>query len=200
MIRWFGRLLAALRGRRPPLIGTLADERKGKFFSWFHLEERKAVSAEADGRSWHYYRPQGSTFQTLVKLDVLTSSDDQIVGARLSLDRSFIDDRRNAAFARDIAKSFLTWSLCNEPDKGAHALIANIADLGASGSPVIMRASAAPPPLPPDTSGGYAVFLGRRDQATLALSRVRLILRNVALANGSSGQHWLTIEVGALHA
>jgi hypothetical protein len=194
MFHLFAKLLAALRGRASPLIGALANERKGEFFIWFHLAPRQASSPGDDGRTWHHFHPEGSDFQHLVKLDVLTAPNDEIVTARLSLDREFVEDRRNSPFARDIAKSFLAWSLRYEPSRDAQPLIANIATFGASGATVLARGDAPQPPI--DTTGGYAVYLGRREDATLSLTRVRLTLRNVALTNGSSGHRWLTIEVG----
>jgi hypothetical protein len=196
MFRLFAKLLAALRGGPAPLIGTLADERKGQFFTWFHLAPRQASSPGDDGRTWHHFHPEGSNFQHLVKLDVLTTPSDEIVAARLSLDREFVEDRRNSPFARDIAKSFLAWSLRHEPGRAtAQPLIGNIATFGAFGATVLTRGDAPQPPV--DTTGGYAVYLGRREEATLSLTRIRLTLRNVALTNGSSGHRWLTVDVAA---
>jgi hypothetical protein len=199
MVRLLGRLIAALfRRPRAPLVGTLKDERQGEFFTWFQLAERRAPAAPGgDGRTWHYFHPGGAAFQNLVKLDVQTAPDDEIVAVRLSLARSFVEDRRDSPFARDIAKSFLIWSLKHDPGQGAQPLIDNIAALAASGAPVIMRAGAAPPTPPADTTGGYAVYLGRRDEATLALTRTGVTLRNISQANGSSGNRWLTIDVSA---
>src|SRR6266508_1479942 len=196
MFRLFAKLLAALRDRASASFsGTLANERKGEFFSWLHLEPRHAPAPGDDGRTWHYFHPEGSNFQHLVRLDVLTAGD-EIVAARLSLDRDFVEDRRNSPFARDIVKSFLAWSLRHESGRGAaEPLIANIASFGASGATVLMRSDATPPP--PDTTGGYAAYLGRREEATLSFTRTRLTLRNAALTNGSSGHRWLTIDVVA---
>src|SRR5262245_26046296 len=109
------RVIAALFGRPTPLFGRLADERKGEFFTWFNLVERGAPSPERDGHVRHYFHPSGPAFQRLVKFDLSVAADDTIVAAQLSLDRDFVEDARNSAFARDISKSFLAWSLLHEP-------------------------------------------------------------------------------------
>jgi hypothetical protein len=191
MIHLLRRFFAALFGRASPTaIGRLADERKGAFFTWFHLQERDAPVPEPDGYMRYCFHPSGPAFQEFVKLDLVVARDDAIVAAQLALDRDFVEDARNGPFARDIAKSFLLWALRHEPDAAARPLIANIANLSAAGTPVIAHASAMPGPPPEDSSGGYEAFLGQRLAARLSLAGASLALRNTA-----NGRRWLIIEV-----
>jgi hypothetical protein len=191
MIHLLRRFFAALFGRASPTaIGRLADERKGAFFAWFNLVPRSAPAADRDGRMRYGFHPSGPAFQEFVKLDLTVVHDDTIVGAQLGLDRAFVEDASKGPYARDIAKSFLTWTLRQEPSPGARALIANIANLAASGTPVIVRAGAMPPPPSADSSGGYDVYLGQRVAARLSLASASVALRNTA-----NGRRWLIIEV-----
>jgi hypothetical protein len=193
MFQWLRHTLAALFGRRsasPPLLGRLDEERKDEFFAWFNLEERSAPSPGGNGRMRYFFHPAGPAFQQFVTLDLTVARGGEIVGAVLAIDRDFVEDNRNGVFARDIAKSFLTWTLRHEPSGRARPLIDNIASLASSGAPVIMRADAAPPVPPVDDTGGYAVYLGQRAAAEIALEPLRLALRNRA-----NGRRWLILEV-----
>jgi hypothetical protein len=191
MLQLLRRVMAALFGRRSPAgIGKLAGERGGEFFAWFNLVERGTPTAQQDGRMRHGFHPAGSAFQSFVKLDLMVAHDDTILAAQLALDRDFVDDIRNGSYARDVAKSFLAWALRHEQGPAARALIANIANLAASGTPVIVRASAMPAPPPADSSGGYEVFLGQRVAARLPFEGASVALRNTA-----NGRRWLMIDV-----
>jgi hypothetical protein len=175
--------------RRPsqPCLGRLAEARKTEFFGWFNLVERVAPVAEQNGRMRHSFHPDGPAFQSLVRVDFVVTRDDAIVATQLALDRDFVEDEHNGAFARDIAKSFLGLALRNEQGEVERTLIANIASLASA--PVIVRGPVPPPP-PPDQSGGYAVYLGQRVVVELALEGTRLTLRNTA-----NGRRWLVIDV-----
>jgi hypothetical protein len=192
MLQWLRQVLAALLGRSsapPPLIGRLDEERKGEFFAWFNLEERSAPLPRHEGDMQYFFHPAGDAFQQFVKLDLTVARDGDIVGAELAIDRDFVEDARNSPFARDIAKSFLTWALRHEPSGRARPLVDNIASLANSSVPVIMRADAPPPCPPVDDTGGYAVYLGQRAAAEIALERLRLGLRNRA-----NGRRWLILD------
>jgi hypothetical protein len=189
-------------GRTPPR--TLVAERKTHFFVWFHLEPADAP-VTAGRPTWHSFRPSGPAFHPLVALDVGVDADSAIREARLGLDRAFIDGREDA-FARDIAASFLRWALDAGAVERAGPLIASIADLSAANAPVV--AAAMPPDPPADPTGAYAVFLGLRDAAALALGTAELRLAHFAgpLPPGSifdaaarvpagPGPAWLRIDV-----
>jgi hypothetical protein len=167
----------------------LSEERRGHFFSWFNLQpdgEPKPAGRDA----CLSFRPSGPAFHALVRLDVVVRDGDRIVGTELWVDRRFIE-RTQSSFARDIVASFLGWALQDDDAEAKNALIANIGDMCAANEPVIMRADAAPPKPPADRTGGYAVFGGAREFATLALGSADLTLRNVTCDDRS---RWLTIK------
>jgi hypothetical protein len=193
MLRFLRNSLASLLGRRQVPALRLAEERKSEFFSWFNLEERAPPTPAGAGCMRHAFHPSGPAFQEFVRLDLEVTRGDLISIAQLALDRSFVEEPRTSAFARDIAKSFLIWALRHEPGDGARALIDNIARRDSVGAPVIART--VPPIPPPDRTGAYDVYLGQRDAAELVLVQHRVHLRNRA-----NGRRWLIVEVRALSA
>ena len=56
-------IAARLRRHREPVPSPaarmLAAERKGHFFSWFHLDPLGDPVPAASGRTWHCFRPDG---------------------------------------------------------------------------------------------------------------------------------------------
>lgn len=177
------------RHSRTPRI--LAEERRGHFFSWFNLEPDGEPKLTG-GDTCVSFRPSGAAFHAFVRLEVMVRSRDQIAESELWVNRSFIDGMQSS-FARDIVAGFLTWALKYEEEETKNALIASIGDMSAANEPVITRPDGAPKGLSADRSGGYDVFMGRRDRATLALDGAVLTLRN-----GTSDDHslkWLTINV-----
>jgi hypothetical protein len=175
--------------RSPRARRLLSEERRGHFFSWFNLEpdgEPKPAGSDL----WLSFRPSGPAFHALVRLDVVVRGDDQIVGLELWVDRRFIDGKQSSS-ARDIVASFLGWALKDQDADPRDALIANIGNMRAANEPVIMRADAMPPIPPADRTGGYAVFTGRQELATIALGGVDLTLRNVTRDDHS---RWFTVQ------
>jgi len=140
-------LAAKLRGvLQPgwsPRARTLDQERKGHFFSWFHLDPAGDPAPASSGRTWHCFRPDGEAFRAFVELDVLIDRSGRILESRLGLDRAFADHPRNGVFARDLAKSYLQWGLTGPLGTQARTLIENIANPAAAGVPVLMRARVA---------------------------------------------------------
>jgi hypothetical protein len=184
----------------------LQNELHSDLFGFFHLEPTGTTAAGA--QTWHSYRPSGPAFHAQVEVDVLAGADGAIGAASIGLDRAFINDSRNAVFARDIAKSFLAWAI-RKPSPPVGNLIANIADLSAAGGTIIMH-SPAPRPPPPDRTGGYAVYLGRAQRAHIADAGMKLDFANFSGALPSarifetaaetaevtgSGAAWLRIDV-----
>jgi hypothetical protein len=184
---------------------NLQTEQKSDFFSFFHLIPDGSPVAAVGAQTWQSFRPSGPRFHSLVEVDVLTERDGTIRAARIGLDRSFINDPGRGVFARDIAKSFLDWSV-RDPSPQIAGLIANVADLSGAGGTVVMRGSATPPP--PDKTGLYVVYLGNEPQATLTDNGVTLTFTNLpgALTSASmiadkpaspataSGRGWLRID------
>jgi hypothetical protein len=186
---------------------SLESQLTSDFFGFFHLEPAGDPIAVAGGETLHSFRPSGPAFHALVEVDVLTDSAGAIRVASLGIDRSFIDDKHNSVFARDIAKSFLTWAIKNPSSQIAN-LIANVADLSGSEPPLIMRAPAPPPP-PPDTTGLYAVYLGKARRVTVTdggvtltftsfsgpLPAQRIFDADPAAVPAEDGPGWLRINV-----
>ncbi len=169
--------LSAVAASQPASAATLAAEQKSSFFQWFHLEESCPQAAAANGQTWHCFRPSGPDFRALVEVDVLTDSQGGIVGSQLGMDRAFVDGGRTAPFARDIGKSYLTWAVATAP--GDIAILAyNIGDLSQAGGTVIMRSDPTPQ-VPNDTTGGYAVYLGKTDKVSLPRPGFTLTLTNL---------------------
>ncbi len=75
--------------------------------------------------------------------------------------------------------------------QGKSQLIENIGDMRAAKVPVIMRADAIPPARADDRTGGSDVFLGREQNATIAIGNMILEMSNVRVPDGS---RWLAIR------
>jgi hypothetical protein len=215
-MRFISRLLTALIGiasvgaaaGSPALAVSLASAQKSDFFGFFNLAASGAPVAAGPDAVWHSFRPTGSAFHALVEVDVLTDRQGNIVESLLGIDRAFVDNRANGVFARDLAKSFLTWAVPAPPPAPIAVLIANIADPTQSGARVIMREGAVTTPSP-DTTGGYAVFLGKADRTVLKEAGFTLELANFAgafpaeriyapvwhTAAAQSGPRWLRLDV-----
>jgi hypothetical protein len=156
---------------------NLRTEQGSDFFTFFHLTEVGSPTALDTAHAWHSFRPSGQAFHDLVELDVLVGSDGTISAAFLGLDRSFIDDSRDGVFARDIAKSFLIWAI-RKPSPQINSLINNLGDLsGGSGTLIVMRGPAPARP-PPDTTGGYGVYLGRDQRVSFTDTGATLAFTN----------------------
>ncbi len=158
---------------------TLAEERKSHFFTWFNLTPSCPPVPGADFRIWHCFRPSGDQFRPLVEVAVQTDANDNVFDRRIGIDRSFIDDQRNSPFARDIAKSFLQWALPEPVSGDVKTLIQRIADLAASGPPIIFGNGAVEEPATPDLTGGYNVYLGHSARVALSAGPAGLKLINV---------------------
>jgi len=158
---------------------TLAAERNGHFFSWFHLDPLGDPVPVSSGRRWHCFRPDGEAFRAYVELDVLIDASGRILQSRLGLDRAFADHPRNGIFARDLVKSYLQWGLAEPSSREARSLIESIANPAAAGVPVLTRRSSAPPTPGEDTTGGYLAYLGRRASAEAVFGDSKLTIANL---------------------
>ena len=171
----------------------LSQERDSDFFRWFHLAPT-GVSSPGDNGQWIVFRPESAEFGSLVEVAALTDPDGVIHAAQLSVARSFIDGR-NAPFARDIVKSFLTWAAPTQRTKELALLIAHLEDprLSARGT-VFVGPDAPNTPAEPDRTGALDVYLGRRDEAAFDAGSLRLRFSN----NGPSNQRRFRIDADGL--
>jgi hypothetical protein len=160
-------------------VRKLDDERRGHFFSWFHLDPLGDPVPTGSGRAWHCFRPAGEAFRAFVELDILVHQSGRILQSCVGLDRVFLDHPRNGVFARDLVKSYLQWGLDELARAQARALIDNIANPAASGVPVLIHARSMPPAPGEDTTGGYLVYLGKRTSAEAIVGNSKLTMTNM---------------------
>ena len=92
----------------PGLLGSdLALARThSDYFEFFHLEPIGEAQLSARGKM-NSFKPTGLAFRQVVTVYVETNPQDSIVGIRVVLARSFIEDPQNGIFARDLIKSSL---------------------------------------------------------------------------------------------
>lgn len=89
------------------LGGDLAFARThSDYFEFFHLEPSGDAQPSAGGKM-NCFKPTGPAFRQVVAVYVETNPEDSIVGIRVVLARSFIEDPQNGIFARDLIKSSL---------------------------------------------------------------------------------------------
>lgn len=169
----------------------LAAIAQGDFFDWFHLE-----LFDGDPKSTGSYRPSGAAFRDLVNLHLTGNAINQLQEAKLCMDRAFIADRKNGAFARDITRSFLNWALPAGDRAKIAGLVEEIGNMAATGAPVIRHASVPDPILPVRPSAGYRVFLGNDKDCDIDLGARKLRLVNLLPADARGGKDdWLWILI-----
>jgi hypothetical protein len=150
--------------------GAVAGLRKTHFFDWFQLEPVGGAS----GAGETVFRPSGEAFHALVSLTSRADADGRLTGLSLNVARSFIDDARQGAFARDVVKSFL------EAVSGGAAAARLLADeivFRPPNAAMIVRGQG--PQLSGEPSAAYLAFAGRRRDASLDLSGVTLSFANL---------------------
>jgi hypothetical protein len=170
------------------LGASLEEARTSDFFQWFHLAEVREGAAidhgaqQIAGETWHRFRPSGASFHEVVELAVGVDGDERICTACLGIDRAFISDARIRPFARDIAKSFLSWILPADANNALAAEIDAISQFCDGESVVIARAAAVPAPGQPRMSrlaGGMAdVFIGNAAHAEQTIGPIRISFEN----------------------
>ena len=161
--------MAATFGQFGDTQAGLADN---GFFNWFNL----APTDEGAGAGETVYRPTGETFHTLVGLISRVGPDGELQGLTLTVARSFIDDRRQGSFARDVIKSFLG-AIAGPEDQALAPIVTEIQFRDAPG-PILMRGE--PPALPARPSAAFLVMTGASSSAEIELTRARLALANDA--------------------
>jgi len=175
----------------------VAEAADHDFFRWFHLVRYEAARRLADGTTWHGFRPEGAQLRDLVTVNLETDSAGRIVDAKLCLDRAFIEHPKDGSFARDIAASFLRWSV-PKGEQGRDALVAFLQELGDLGPNVIRLAGARPSVVPQDDPTPLSrVFLGQDKESGVALGAARLRLINLQAREGPRDPRhdWIWIQV-----
>jgi hypothetical protein len=170
------------------------------FFRWFGLQRYEPPQSLAGGGVWHGFRPDGAAFRDFVTVNLETDGTGRIADAKLCLDRAFIGHPQHGAFARDIAASFLRWSLGGAEQEQLRDFLAELGDLG----PNVIRLARAPVPQPPGpTTDLYRVFLGETKDAARALPGKTLRLVNLQARDGPRDpQHdwiWIQLRLRAEH-
>jgi len=163
------------------MFGAFGDDARTlpdtAFFRWFKLTVRTRPRLDCDR-----YQPEGSAFRERVMLDVELAPPDRIASLVLHVDRSFIDDERQGAFAADIVASFLETAA--EPGADADdvaPLVAALRHVMTDRPGVLVRVRTPAPVLPPDVSSPILqAYQGNAERAELVLSQTRIRVENVA--------------------
>ncbi len=173
---------------------TVAKMTASGFFNWFQLERVE----ETAGPGETVFRPSGEAFHALVSLVSRAEADGRLTGLSLNVARSFIDDPRQGAFARDIVKSFL------EAVSGGAAAVQPLVNeifFRAPTAPVLMRGAG--PQLPEQPSEGFLAYTGRGSDWSMPLPGLVLTFANpssdtfvVRAEPGASKRGWLSRLLG----
>jgi len=151
----------------------LTGARAAWFFQWFHFlplaEERPGAGALIR------FLPEGGAFREKVALDIAIDEREQITALSLGLNRIFVESPEDAAYARDIAQSFLRAAV-PPPADDARDLAEEISDASLLGK---------------QSSEGYQAYLGERPEAWLTTPEWSVALRNLTIGPAA----WLVISV-----
>lgn len=175
---------------------TLTRAVDHEFFRWFHLVRYESPRGLADGAIWHGFRPEGEKFRDLVTVNLETDRLGCIADAKLCLDRAFIEHPKDGSFARDIAASFLRWTLSEIAQKDVGGFLEELGDLGPN--VIRFKPGSAPASAPrKGTSALYRVYLGEEKDAAVDLAGMSLRLTNLQARDGPRDpQHdWIWIRV-----
>ena len=126
------------------------------------------------------YRPSGPAFHDVASLDFDVDRAGHIDRMTLQLDRSFIEDARNGAFAGDIAASFIE-NLAGSGDRGSVGGFLGALQRDALDRPtVIFRAGTLPEPSVLDEAEQpLRVYRGSGDGYEFVLSEIVISLQNI---------------------
>ena len=150
---------------------------ESEFFSWFGISEVGRQPADG-GRVVVRCKPGG--FQEAVDLEFDLDAAPRVRGARLLLDRSWVDAAATAPFAADIGKSFLAALAPNSAQ--ARALSDEIQNLIAQNPNVLRRADPSAPPrllVPPGLVPAIDAFSGRGQEARVSDGPTTIAIKNV---------------------
>ncbi len=152
------------------------------FFSWFQFEATDEGARNGDV----VYRPSGEAFRRLTALTLQAHPNGVLTGLTLIVARSFLDDPRQSAFARDLIKSFLR--ALDDPDTPA---LASVADEVMFRDPVGLVIARGPRPALPDRpSQAFLTVVGQWRACDIAVAGLTL-----TFANETVDQQRLAIRV-----
>jgi hypothetical protein len=151
----------------------LTEARAAWFFQWFHLLPQTDERAGAGGLI--RFLPEGGAFRDKVALDVAVDEQERITALSLGLNRIFIESPEDAAYARDIAQSFLRAAVPAPADEAR-----NLAEEISNASPLGEQASE-----------GYQAYLGEQPEAWLTSPEWSIALRNIMIGHAT----WLVISL-----
>jgi hypothetical protein len=159
-------------------LGTrLQDAQKRDFFTFFHLLEAERAKGPA-GSTIVIFKPlQSAKFKELATVRATVDQRGNVVAIGLELPRSFIDDRVNGIFARDIAGSFIS-SVSTPADGPAIKDLVNEIKFPRQTQGMTILTAAPPPRLPAQPTEGYLTFLGKSKSFQHSLSTGTLRLEN----------------------
>ena len=161
----------------------LDDAKKTHLFAWFHLEQTE----EARNSAGHHvltFRPESPQFGPLVSLDITVDDADHMLAMDLRLLRRFLDDQKNGAFARDIAKSFLQ-SATPAPDMALIGGLVSRIESDMIGMTIHHRSVQPSEVFPERFDEMYLTFLGQKPVATQPLSLTKFRLTNIGMGGNA---------------
>jgi hypothetical protein len=175
-------LLACPPSAEAGVGGKLEAAKQADFFKFFGLVEDGPRANE--GRlTVVNFRPRVEKFRRLVSLTVKVAGDDSIREMSLALERSFVDDRADGIFARDIAKSFLREAVPAADAARVDDLANEIEFPKETPGYTVMR-TRPDPKLPATPTPGYEVYTGARELYEAAFDASALRMEN---ARGGAG-------------
>jgi hypothetical protein len=155
----------------------LERAKKMDLFAAFRLEQTGSSNAPG-GNTLLTFKPAGQRFRPLVTVLVTTDNNNRIQVMELNLARSFVEDRKDGIFARDIAKSLLRSAIPKE-DRAAIENLANEIEFDLKDIETPRLAIGAPPvELPAKPTPGYLTFLGKQPIHKEVFSKSRLLIEN----------------------
>lgn len=159
-------------------LGTqLADAQKQDFFSFFHLLEAGRTDGKDSTKIVTFKPLHSPKFKDLATVNTTIDRDGKILAINLSLSRSFIDDRVNGIFARDIAGSFIS-GIATEADVGALQNLINEIKFPKNTGDTLVLTGSPPPKVPAEPTDGYSTYLGKRKNFEVSLSASTLRMEN----------------------
>ncbi len=162
--------------------GTLEAAKQTDFFKFFGLVEDGPRSTER-GLTVVNFRPRAGQFRQLVSLTVKVAAGDVIREMSLTVERSFVDDRTNGIFARDIAKSFIRAAVPAADGARVNDL-ANEIEFPKEMPGYTVARVCPDPKLPARPTAGYEVYTGARKLYEAAFAESTLRMEN---ADGPKG-------------
>lgn len=159
-------------------LGTqIEDAQRQDFFSFFRLLEAGRTEGK-DGSTMITFKPLNSPkFKDLATVHATTDKGGKILAIDLQLARSFIEDRTNGIFARDIAGSFISGVAGTTDTAAVKDLVNEIKFPKDTGGTLILTGTP-PPKVPDQPTDGYSTYLGKRKDFEQILTGKTLSMEN----------------------